>query len=137
MKELRVAMIGCGDISHRHMRVYANIQKNAHLIGFTAKVVAVAEVRPDRLKAWGERYGFDSKDLYTDFHEMLKRDDIDTVDVCVHNNLHCPVSIEVMKAGYDCYCEKPLAASYHDAKLMVDAAKALGRKFHLQMNTKT
>ncbi len=135
MKEIRVAIIGCGDISHRHMRVYDNIQKRANMLGFTAKVVCAAEVKPERLKAWGEQYGFDSKDLYADFHEMLKRDDIDTVDVCAHNNLHTPISIEVMKAGYDCYCEKPLAASYHDAKMMIDAAKKLGRKFHLQMSS--
>ena len=135
MKEIRVAIIGCGDISHRHMRIYDNIQRNAALIGFTAKVVCAAEVKPDRLKKWGEQYGFDSKDLYADFHEMLKRDDIDTVDVCVHNNLHTPVSIEAMKMGYDVYCEKPLAASYHDGKMMIDAAKALGRKFHLQTSS--
>ena len=28
-----------------------------------------------------------------------------------------------MKAGFDVYCEKPAAASYHDAKLMIDCAE--------------
>ena len=59
---------------------------------------------------------------------MLKRDDIDTIDVCVHNNLHVPVAIEVMKAGFDCYCEKPAAVTYADAKLMLDCAKEAGQK---------
>jgi predicted dehydrogenase len=135
MKELRVGMIGCGDISHRHMMIYASIQKRAETLGFTAKVVAVAEVRPDRLKAWGEQYGFDSKDLYTDYRELLKRGDIDTIDVCAHNNLHVPISIEAMKAGLDVYCEKPSAASYRDAKMMVDCAAKLGRKYHVQMSS--
>ena len=135
MKEIRVAIIGAGVISHRHMVIYENIQKNAHLLGFTARVVAAAEIDEAKLKAWGEQYGFDNKDLYVDFREMLKRDDIDTVDVCVHNNLHTPISIEVMKRGYDCYTEKPAAASYHDAKMMVDCAKKLGRKFHVQISS--
>lgn len=73
--------------------------------------------------------------MYTDFREMLKRDDIDTIDVCVHNNLHTPIAIEVMKAGFDCYCEKPEAASYHDAQMMIDCAKKLNRKFHVQMSS--
>ncbi len=135
MNEIRVGIIGGGMISHRHMVIYENIQKNAALLGFTAKVVAIAEVVPERLAAWGEKYGFDKKDLYTDFREMLKRDDIDTIDVCVHNNYHTPISIAAMKAGFDVYCEKPAAASYHDAKLMVDCAAKLGRKFHVQISS--
>lgn len=135
MNEIRVGIIGCGMISHRHMVIYENIQKNAALLGFTAKVVAVAEVIPERLKEWGEKYNFDEKDLYIDFRELLKRDDIDTIDVCVHNNYHTPISIMAMKAGFDVYCEKPAAASYHDAKMMVDCAEKLGRKFHVQISS--
>ena len=135
MQTVRVGIIGGGMISHRHMQIYKNINDRAQLLGFRAEVVAVAEIIPERLKAWGEQYGFEEKDLYADYHEMLKRDDIDTIDVCVHNNLHVPVAIEVMKAGFDCYCEKPAAVTYADAKLMVDAAKKLGRKFHVQISS--
>lgn len=135
MKEVRVGIIGGGMISHRHMMIYSTIQRRAAELGFTAKVVACCEIDPQRLKRWGEMYGLPEKDLYTDYREMLKRDDLDTIDVCVHNNLHTPIAIEVMKAGFDCYCEKPEAASYHDAKLMMDCAKKLGRKFHVQMSS--
>ena len=135
MKEVRVGIIGCGMISHRHMMIYSNIEMLSQQLGFKAKVVAVAEKNEARLKDWGEMYGFKQKDLYVDYREMLKRDDIDTIDVCVHNNLHTPISIEVMKAGIDCYCEKPSAASYHDAKMMIDAAEKLGRKYHVQMSS--
>lgn len=135
MQTVRVGIIGGGMISHRHMQIYKNINDRAQQLGFRAEVVAVAEIIPERLKAWGEQYGFEKKDLYADYHEMLKRDDIDTIDVCVHNNLHVPVAIEVMKAGFDCYCEKPAAVTYADAKLMVDAAKKLGRKFHVQISS--
>ena len=135
MKEVRVGIIGGGMISHRHMMIYSTIQRRAAELGFTAKVVACCEINPQRLKQWGKMYGLPEKDLYTDYRQMLKRDDLDTIDVCVHNNLHTPIAIEVMKAGFDCYCEKPEAASYHDAKLMMDCAKKLGRKFHVQMSS--
>ena len=71
MREVRVAMIGAGVISHRHMTIYENIQKNAEKLGFTAKVVAVAEIDDKKLRAWGQQYGFSEEDLYLDFRSML------------------------------------------------------------------
>lgn len=134
IQTVRVGIIGGGMISHRHMQIYKNINERAQLLGFRAEVAAIAEIIPERLKEWGEKYGMKEADMYLDYHEMLKRDDIDTIDVCVHNNLHVPVSIEVMKAGFDCYCEKPAAVTWADAKLMVDASKKLNRKFHVQVS---
>lgn len=125
MKEIRVGIIGAGAISHRHMKVYK------HIPGM--KVVAVAEIDEKKLKDWSEQYGV--TDTYTDFREMLKRDDIDSVDVCVHNNLHAPISIAVMKAGKACYCEKPMSASYADSKLMYDCAKKLNAKLAVQISS--
>ena len=135
IQTVRVGIIGLGCISHRHMVIYENMNRMAEVLGFRAEVVAVAEIIPERLKKWGVRYGIAEKDQYIDYHELLKRDDIDTIDVCVHNNLHVPVAIETMKAGFDCYCEKPLSATYSDAKLIVDAAAKLGRKFHVQISS--
>lgn len=135
MREVRVGIIGCGMISHRHMMIYDTIRRRASELGFCAKVVACCEIDPIRLAQWGEQYGIPEADRYTDFREMLHRDDLDTVDVCVHNNLHAPLSVAVMKAGFDCYCEKPAAASYRDAEMMLDCAKKLGRKFHVQMSS--
>ena len=131
MKELRIAIIGCGMISHRHMTVIQNLNK----LGQNLKVVAAAEIDAAKLKAWGEKYGMDEKDLYQDFREMLKRDDIDEVEVCVHNNLHTSVATAVMAAGFDCYSEKPMAASYADAKILYDAQKKYGRKLAIQISS--
>ncbi len=127
MKEVRVAIIGAGMISHRHMRIYSHMPQ--------CKIVAVAEIDQAKLKAWAETYGMPEKDCYTDFREMLKRDDLDWIDVCVHNNLHAPISIEVMKAGFDCYCEKPMAGSYIDCVKMMDTAKQLNKKLGVQISS--
>ena len=126
-KEIRVAIIGTGAISRRHMTVWGHLPQ--------VKVVAAAEIDLPKLKAWGEKYHFDEKDLYTDFREMLKRDDIDAVDVCVHNNLHTPIAMAVMKAGYPCYSEKPMSASYFDSKLLYDCSKATGQKLAIQISS--
>ena len=101
MKELRIGIIGTGMISNRHMTIWSHIPGT--------KVVAGCDIDQAKVRAWGERYGIPEEDLYVDFREMLKRDDLDAIDVCVHNNLHTPVSVAVMKAGFPCYCEKPMA----------------------------
>ncbi len=124
MKEIRVALIGTGVISRQHMERYAKIPN--------AKVVAACDIDKKKLEAWGEKYQI--KDLYTDFREMLKRDDIDAVDVCLHNNLHVPMALEVLKAGKHCYLEKPMAASYADAKLLYDFAQKCDKELSVHLD---
>ncbi len=131
MKEIRVGFIGTGVISHRHMQNYEKIPN--------VKVVAICDIDKNKLDKWGEKYGIPEKDRYTDYRELLARDDIDSVDVCVHNNLHAPLSIAVMKAGKHCFCEKPMAASYADAKTMYNAWEMYGKpknkEFGIQIST--
>lgn len=126
MKEIRVALIGTGVISHQHMKRYEGIPN--------AKVVAACDIDKAKLAAFGEKYKIEEKDLYTDYREMLKRDDIDSVDVCLHNNLHLPMAMEVLRAGKHCYCEKPMAASYTDAKRLYELAKASGKELCIHLD---
>ena len=130
-QEIRIAIIGCGMISHRHMTVIDNLKRLGHKL----TVVAAAEVNKDRLEAFGKQYGLPEDRLYQDFREMLKRDDIDEVEVCVHNNLHTSVACAVMAAGYPCYSEKPMSASYADAKILYDAQKKYGQKLAIQISS--
>ncbi|MBQ8402273.1 MAG: Gfo/Idh/MocA family oxidoreductase, partial [Clostridia bacterium] len=65
---------------------------------------------------------------------MLEEDDIDAVDVCLHNNMHAPVSIAVMRAGKDCYCEKPMAGTFYDARRMYQVMEETGKKLHIQLS---
>ncbi|MGN1141554.1 MAG: Gfo/Idh/MocA family protein [Oliverpabstia sp.] len=127
MKELRIGIIGTGMIAQRHMTVWSKIPGT--------KVVAGCDIDQAKAETWGERYQIPKENLYTDFREMLKRDDLDCIDVCVHNNLHTPVSVAVMKAGYPCYSEKPMAGSYADAKILYDAQKAYGQKLAVQISS--
>ena len=82
-------------------------------------------------KPWGAKYGI--QELYTDYRQLLARGtDIEAVDVCVHNNLHTPMAVAVMKAGKHCYSEKPMAGSYVDAKTLYKAASTYGVKLAIQ-----
>jgi len=123
--KVRLGIIGTGQIGKAHIRSYQEIPG--------AEIVAVVDIREDEAQRVAKEYGIPS--VYTDYHEMLKRDDIDSVDVCLHNRLHMPVTVDALNAGKNVYCEKPMSWIYQDAKKMYDTARKLGRMLHIQLGT--
>ena len=124
-RRVRIGIIGCGQISRQHLKTYKDIPN--------AEVVAGADINEDAIKRVVEEYSIPS--TYSDFREMLKRDDIDAVDICLHNNFHLPAALAAFDAGKHVYCEKPIAGSYADAVTMIEAAKSSGLKLHVQLAT--
>ncbi len=125
MDKLKVGIIGAGQIATKsHLPKYADMQDEV-------EIVAIADVREEVAKERAEQFGIPN--VYTDFRKLLERDDLDSVDVCLHNNLHMPVTIEALKAGKHVYCEKPIAGSYADGKKMLEAAKETGKKLYIQL----
>jgi|SRR5690625_1025564 len=125
MKKVNIGIIGIGLIGKQHIENYKNIEG--------VDIIAVCDINEKEARSVADKY--DIPHVYTDLHEMLKRDDIEAVDVCLHNNFHAPVSIAAMKAGKHVYCEKPIAGTYFDGKEMVDAAKDYNKKLHIQLGT--
>lgn len=64
---------------------------------------------------------------YTDFRELLTRDDIDAVSVCTPDHWHGLISVAAAKAGKDIYCEKPLANTITEGRAIVEAVNRYGR----------
>jgi predicted dehydrogenase len=122
---IRIGIVGCGQISQHHMSTYQGIAG--------AKMVAFCDANREAAEAASAKYG--PGDVYTDFRELLKRDDIDAIDVCLHNNLHMPVTVAGLEAGKHVYCEKPMAGSYVDALKMREVAHATGKRLHIQLST--
>jgi len=125
MEKIRIGMIGVGQIGKYHLQEYAKIPD--------AEIVAAADINEAELKRVAAE--FKIPNLYADFRKMLARDDLQSVDVCLHNNFHAPVTIASLRAGKNVYCEKPMAGSYADAQAMFDAAGETRRKLHIQLST--
>jgi len=123
VQEVNIALIGTGIIAHQHMQNYEGVEG--------VKVVAACDLNEKKLEAFCDKWNIRGR--YADYRELLKRDDITAVDVCVHNNLHAPLSVAVMAAGKHCYCEKPMAGAYVDAAAMKEAAARYGVKLHIQL----
>jgi predicted dehydrogenase len=58
---------------------------------------------------------------------MLALREIDAVNVCTPNYLHCPMTVDALKAGKHVLCEKPMALNTAEAKRMVAAARKAKR----------
>lgn len=125
MKKIRIGIIGVGQIGKQHIEKYKKMSD--------AEIVAVADISEKACKDACATYLIPH--WYADFKELLKRDDIDAVDVCLHNNLHLPVTVAALSAGKHVYCEKPMAGSYRDAHTMLKTAKQKKRKLSIQLAT--
>ena len=87
-EKLRIGIIGVGQIGQVHLENYQNIPE--------VSIVAIAG--RDRLRTDAVASRFAIPNAYIDFRELLKRDDIQAVDICLHNNLHMPVSVEALES---------------------------------------
>jgi len=124
-KRIRIGIIGVGIIGKQHIQGYA------HIPG--VEIVAIADIDEFEAKRVGTAHSI--KHVFTDYHDVLNMAEIDAVDVCLHNNLHAPVTIAALEAGKHVYCEKPMAGSYFDAKAMLDASTRSGKMLSIQLAT--
>jgi predicted dehydrogenase len=122
---VRIGIVGCGQIAQQHMATYAAIEG--------AEMVMFADIDEAAARRSADKYGV--SDVSTDFRQLIARDDIDAVDVCLHNNFHMPVTVAALEAGKHVYCEKPMAGSYVDAERMLTVARETGKKLHIQLAT--
>jgi predicted dehydrogenase len=124
-RTIRIGIVGVGQIGKHHLGAYAKIAG--------AEIVAAADVNAAELQRVAAE--FKIPHTHADFRELLARDDLEAVDVCLHNNLHAPVTIAALEAGKHVYCEKPMAGAYCDAKAMFEAARRTGCKLSVQLST--
>jgi len=121
---LRVGVIGLGYGGEMALKGYSLLAD--------VEIVALAGLEEDRLQTFGATYNVPN--LYHYHHELLSRDDLDAVSVCVPNYLHAPIAIEALKRGLHVLCEKPLARTSREAEAMVDAATEADRVLQVVFN---
>jgi predicted dehydrogenase len=119
-----VAVIGAGAIGNDHL---ASFKQHP-----CARVVAIAEVSPERGREAAQR--FDIPEVVTDYRKLLVRPDIDVVSIALPNYLHARVALEALRAGKHVMLDKPMATSARDAAKLVAEAKKRGVLFMVGQN---
>ena len=117
--KLRVGIIGSGGIAD-----------GVHAPGYKAlpddcELVACCDVRPERAKAFAER--FDLAHWCTDYRELLALPELDAVSVCTPPFMHRDATVAALDAGLHVLCEKPMAMNVAEAQDMVAAAERAGK----------
>ena len=125
--DLRLAFIGCGGIALRHVQAMDDLMQRDR--GGFVVTAACDAVEENALKLADEveaRMG-NRPTVYTDYEEMLAKEDLDGVDICLPHGLHHTVSINCMEAGVDVLCEKPIGVTIRAGESMAAAAERTGR----------
>jgi predicted dehydrogenase len=90
------------------------------------KIVALCDIDQQRLDAMAARHKDAKKynDFRELFHELESR--IDAVVVSTPDHTHAPAAVTAMRMGKHVYCQKPLAHSVWEARLMRETARQKG-----------
>jgi predicted dehydrogenase len=122
MGELRVAMIGHAFMGRAHSHAWRTVP---HVFDLPLRpVMSVLCGRSVTADVAG-RLGWAS--VAADWRDVVTRDDIDLVDICVPGYLHEPVAVAALAAGKHVLCEKPLANTVAEASRMVAACREAAR----------
>jgi predicted dehydrogenase len=111
-------MIGAGGIARQHAQCYRRIPE--------AKIVAVADVEPERAESIAAMFGAEALD-HGD--KIFERDDLDMVDVCLPTYLHCEYVLKAAAKKLHTLCEKPIALNVAEGLRMKEATEKAGVKF--------
>jgi predicted dehydrogenase len=123
-RPIRVGVLGAGAWA-----------RGAHLPGYRrdprCRVVAIADTELDRARQAAR--DFDIPDAVANPGELVRRDDIDVIDVCTPSHTHFELAWSALEAGKHVLCEKPVAYDFRDTRRARDLArqKALKTKVGL------
>ena len=121
----RVALIGCGRISFKHIEAFIDNKDFMTLVATCDPVVDRAEAK----KAEYLKSIPNSKiEVFADYKEMLSVIKPDIVTIATESGKHRDIAIDCLNAGAHVICEKPMALSTKDAQDMIDAAEKNNKK---------
>jgi predicted dehydrogenase len=119
-KQFKVGLIGYKFMGIAHSNAYRQVGR---FFDLPVDVVMQAICGRDAgaVKAMAQKLGWLGYE--TDYRKLLKRPDIDLIDITSANNMHAEMAIAAAKAGKHVFCEKPMAMDMAQARAMVKAVE--------------
>lgn len=128
---IRVALLGTKFMGKAHSQAYRNVNMYFPAAPKVEMKVIVGRDAAETEQA-AQAYGW--REASTDWKAVLKRDDIDLVDVSTPGNLHCEMVLAAARAKKHIVCEKPLANTLGESKRMLAAVKKAKVRHFLMHN---
>ena len=113
---MKLGIAGAGMIVVQGLLEFVHDIEGIELLGICA-----TKRSEEKLKKLSEEHGI--AHTYTDYEEMLKLDEIDTVYVAINNHLHYEFSKKAILAGKHVICEKPFTVHVDELKELIALAK--------------
>ncbi|WP_242682156.1 Gfo/Idh/MocA family protein [Herbiconiux sp. SYSU D00978] len=120
MASLRIAMIGYGFMGAAHSQGW-RVAPRFYDLPATPEMSVLVGRDEARTAAAAEKWGW--QETSVDWREVIRRDDIDIVDIVTPGDSHAEIAIAALEAGKHVLCEKPLANTVAEAEAMTDAAE--------------
>ena len=127
---LGVAMIGYAFMGAAHAQAWRNAHRFFDL-PLRPEMAVVCGRTGSATRAAADQQGWAS--WTTDWREVLRRDDVQLVDICTPGDSHAEIAIAALEAGKHVLCEKPLANTVAEAEAMTAAAEAAQARGVLSM----
>jgi len=131
----KVGIIGCGRIASSFeddpYREHPCTHAGAYSVTPQTKMMCASDISRPKLEKFSKRWRVYR--LYTNYKEMLSREELDLVSVCTHPETHSQITIDAARSGVKAiFCEKPMAPSVQEARKMVKVCEKYG--VHLTVN---
>ena len=124
MKTLNVGVIGAGFMGKAHSLAYAAMPMFFWPVPAIPKRYIIAEASNELASEAAIRFGYETHT--SDWRALVADPQVDVVDIATPNHLHATIAIAAAEAGKHVICEKPLARTSAEAKMMLDAVEAAG-----------
>ncbi len=124
MATFGIALVGYGGIGRVHAIGYKSLPHYYGLPADAFRIVGVATGHPGTAEQAAREIGCEA--WTDDYRQLLERDDVQAVDICVPNFWHEEIALAAAQAGKPIYCEKPLATNAAQAWRMVQSVAAAG-----------
>ena len=123
MTTVNIALIGHAFMGRAHSNAYRQVGPFFSL-RLAPRLKVICGRDPERTEDACRTLGWE--EAATDWAAVVRRPDIDVVDVSTPGDLHSPMAIAAARAGKVVFCEKPLANTLREAEQMLAAVKKAG-----------
>ena len=120
---LGVGLIGSGFMGRSHSLAWLNVDRLFPL-PFRVELRLLADVTDERARRAADAFGFAR--ATGDWRTLVADPEVDAVSITTPNLLHREMALAAIRAGKHVWCEKPLAPTVADARVMADAARQAG-----------
>ena len=131
MDKVRVGMVGYKFMGKAHSNAYRALPM-FFPDSVKPEMKAICGRDPEGLEQARAQFGWESSE--TDWKELVKRDDIDLIDINAPSDAHKAIALAAAAAGKHLFCEKPLALTLEDSREMLEAAEKAGVKHMVGFN---